>query len=503
MSHIEQAVFTSAETDRSLGYQVVGRSPGLREEDAQALAIWGPSHDSLLDLSPEAESYNFHPLPSGAFCVSRTTPAGWEYSGRGGHRVYTQCLIVQPELLARFANNPFALLRAALASGMLEVHEHVPSRLDPLQLSGRASPVDQSLLARLAANPGSQRMANLVQAALDLMQTDAGTARLAVAGSPSAAQLLAGLFNCLPVESRTAFSFCTGLKYSSRRPFRIQALSDDPAERRWVAHQPNVTMVELYHDSPIEPLPWEGWAQLINRVLASGRTTFLATQLSKRRFDLTPDDLAALGLQLLEDFEASALRHDHGDSDLTETTSDEVTSAESDLDRPFVDPVDMLADPTDLNTQPESLDTTNDTARPGGASPDYQQAHAAHQQFAKSTSSAIPSSGTGSSAKASSRVVAPSKNLGTASPQVLEKLELLDDLVYEALSGQTTALNRLEVLWPEIRSKLDDELLAESREQYLQYALSIWENCVNDSGVRAPARAVQALDVLCVLFDEV
>ncbi len=40
-------------------------------------------------------SINFHRLPSGAFCISRTTPSGLEYSGRGGCAIYTQCLIVR------------------------------------------------------------------------------------------------------------------------------------------------------------------------------------------------------------------------------------------------------------------------------------------------------------------------------------------------------------------------------------------------------------------------
>ena len=45
-------------------------------------------------------------------------------------------------------------------------------------------------------------------------------------------------------------------------------------------------------------------------------------------------------------------------------------------------------------------------------------------------------------------------------------------------------------------------MLAESREQYLRFALTIWESCVDDNNIRNPAKAVQALDVLCLLFEE-
>jgi len=449
MLDVEQAVFTSAETDRSAGYQVVAKSSGVAEADARELAVWGPSHDSMLESETEAVSLNFHPLPSGAFCISRTTPAGWEYSGRGGHRVYTHCLIVAPEILARFSNNPFSLMKAALVGGMFDVHAQVPARLEPVRLTGGAAPVDQNLLARLAANPGPQRIATLVQSALD---SDC----VAVSGTPSASELIAGLFSCLPPQCRTELSFSTGLKFSSRRPFRIVALTDDPAEQRWVAHQGNVTVLQLSPESPVTPVPVapvpiDGWARLIDRVLSAGRTSFLSTQLSKRRFQLTPEDLPALGLQLLEEFDASALRTDHADESSR---------------RPGPVPVD-----------PEGLQT----------------AHAAHRSFEKSVKAPTAE-------KTDS--LAPSKTLAPATPEALEKLEVLDDLVYEAIGGQISALERLGEFWPQVLAELGDDLVADSREQYLRYALSIWEDWTDPGSTRNPTRAVLALDVLCVLFDE-
>ncbi len=99
-------------------------------------------------------------------------------------------------------------------------------------------------------------------------------------------------------------------------------------------------------------------------------------------------------------------------------------------------------------------------------------------------------------------VETPSVCLHPDSPEVLEKLELLDDLVYDSISGRPGALGQLQNVWPAIRAELGDQLLAESREQYLRYALTIWENCVENDQIRNPTRAVQALDVLCLLFEE-
>jgi hypothetical protein len=83
---------------------------------------------------------------------------------------------------------------------------------------------------------------------------------------------------------------------------------------------------------------------------------------------------------------------------------------------------------------------------------------------------------------------------------VLAKLERLDDLVFDAISGNQASLDELVVFWPRVRSELGGPLLAESREQYLRYALMSWEKLAQSDGTRNPAIAMQSLEVLCVLF---
>jgi hypothetical protein len=433
--NVEQAIFTSAKTDRAVGYQVVARSPGAHDVDIRELSVWCPSHDSLLTECEDSVSFNFHPLPSGAYCVSRTLPAGWEYSGRGGVRVYTHCLIVPPDVLACFANNPFALLQAALETGAMEIRDPIPARLETLSISGSAPPVDQTLLICLGNRPGPKAMATLVQSAIN-------AACLAVAGEPSPCELIVGLINCLPPSHRLDFSFSTGLKFSGRRPFHLIAMSDDPGEQRWMAHKNNVTAIDLSAGKVLPSVSLDGWARFIERVMSSHKTSFLAGELSKRRTDLKPEDLPALGLQLLEELEAC------------------VFSA----------------------SEPVS---------------DFQLAHAAHRQFQKTQSQ---------TQAVHLAVEAPSASLHADSPEIspenLEKLELLDDLVYDSINGRPGAIEHLQALWPEVREEFGDELLAESREQYLRYALTIWEGCVDNDNIRNPIQAVQALDVLCLLFEE-
>ena len=281
-------------------------------------------------------------------------------------------------------------------------------------------------------------MAALVQAARQAVC-------LAMAGARRPAHWMAGLISCLPQECRLEFSFSTGLKFSPRRPFRIVALSGDPAERLWVDNYSNVTVLELDNGAAFEPTPIDGWAQLIERALSTGRIPFLAEQLSNRRFDLTLDDLPALGLQLLEELDALEFHGVLGPNEVPKHRS----------------------------------------AKLGP------RAHAAHRQFEKDYETVgATAAATGSTCH------------DPNSPRILELLEHLDDLVYEAIGGRAQAIQELQAAWPKVLGELGEDLLAESREQYLRYALSVWQECADAGSVRDPGRAIQALDVLSLLFGD-
>ena len=87
--------------------------------------------------------------------------------------------------------------------------------------------------------------------------------------------------------------------------------------------------------------------------------------------------------------------------------------------------------------------------------------HATHHRFEKS----------GPRPAAQAAMSTPSQILHPDSPQVREKLEALNDAVYEAMDGHETALERLTSLWPATLAELGPQLVAESREQYLAICL--------------------------------
>jgi hypothetical protein len=463
MRLVEQAVFTSIGNGVGPGYQVVACSPGVCQSDARELGVWGPTHDSVLDPSAEAASFNFHPLPSGSYCVSRTVSVASD--AESPPRADTHCLLVPAEVLVRFGNNPLAVIDAASNRGLWQVHHPPYPPLESLSLDGGAAAADLMLLERLAVDPGPDTVAALVQAARE-------TLCLAIAGEPNVASLLSGLFNCLPIECRVEFSFTTGLKFSPRRPFRIVAVPDDPAQRQWIASYPNVVVLDVATGQATHPTPLDGWSQLVHRALLGRQAAYLAAQVSRRRFRLTLGEVPALGLQLLEELDHLELG-DFACGSATMPTSQPREAGQ----------LSCKAD-TGSPAGPEGGETP--PAPVGGDSPVTRSAHVAHRRFAK-----------GAGAVWAANASPPPD---PSSPETLDRLEQLDDLVYEAINGQRGAMERLEAAWPKLAAELGEELLAVSREQYLRYALSVWDQCVGADGLREPARAVQAVDVLSLIF---
>jgi hypothetical protein len=291
---VQQAIFTSAKTVQGHGYQIVASSPGLAAQDAKALTTWCPSHDAMIESPRVTSSISFHSLPSGAFCIARTIEAGEEYSRRAGQRLHTHCLITPPDALQRFANNPFALLRAAVAQGALDVSDEIPHELPPLRLPGRAATVDRALLTWLAKEYGAEGAAQLLHTALSADM-------LGMAPGNQSDKVFAALLNCLPVECRTEITFSTGLKHSPRRPFRWIALDDDPAEHRQLARQFGLTVFERSSASTLHQssTPLHGWASYVQWCVGENKLSHWEDTLRQPHPGVSLQSLGVLGARCL------------------------------------------------------------------------------------------------------------------------------------------------------------------------------------------------------------
>jgi hypothetical protein len=397
-------------------------------------------------------------MASGRFCVSKTVAAGGEYSQRGGARIYTQYLLVAPAIFARFANNPFAVLRAAWAKGALAVHDVPPAKLNAFSLVGRSALVDEGLLGQLADCWGASRVGQLAAASMS------ESSKLLV-GAEKNETLLGGLINCFPLECRPELTFTTGLRYSPRRPYRFTTTEDDAANVRQAARLEGVTIVDL-RESPAEGAQLDGWAAYVARAIETDQLALFASTLQQPRPDLTMDQLDELGRKLLADLDASAavqgtsMHHEHA-----------------------------IGSP-----QPQRQ-------RSGGTyimRTDRPQPMGGHESPLAQSSAATPAT-----AKHCGPALALTSSQQThtvTDPATIELLEHLDDAVYDCIHGAPDIAETIGTLWQQLSEQLRPDVLAAAREQYMRYALTLWEACL-DSGIREPQRAMRALDVLMALFE--
>ncbi|MFI5457483.1 MAG: hypothetical protein ACHRXM_18730 [Isosphaerales bacterium] len=216
----EQAVFTSLVRRGRGGYHLVSRSRGVDETDAQTLARWAPSHGALIVDPNNRTSVNFHSMPSGRFALSRTCAGPPEYSGRGGHQLYTHCLIVDDAALASVGFHPFAIYRDAMALGSFLYQLNPKEVLEPVRLSQLHPRRDAGAWEDRAFELG------LPKPRLVLDRLLSGQP-LRVAYTGDRAALAECLIGMLPSQAVPRASFATSLVPSSVRPFALSLVGAD------------------------------------------------------------------------------------------------------------------------------------------------------------------------------------------------------------------------------------------------------------------------------------
>jgi hypothetical protein len=222
---VEQAIFTSTRAARVQGYHLAARSSGLDDDTARILTRWAPSHGALASSEPDATCLNFHPVGERWLAVSRTAYGGPEYSARGGLELFTRFLLVRPDQLAGYDNDPLAFARVATALGYMRFEPEFAEQPPPLDLPRDA------LFALTASLGGDGACANL-------SHTLAGDGRATVVGDADPVGSLANLLRHTSSQSRLQLSFTTGLKPSLHRPFRLHFLpAIDPVQRRQLISQ--------------------------------------------------------------------------------------------------------------------------------------------------------------------------------------------------------------------------------------------------------------------------
>jgi hypothetical protein len=198
--------------------------------------------------------------------------------------------------LARFANNPFRIMEALVASGRTTVLKSIPKQLQPVPLVGRASTVNTTNLEGLCCTIGADMLATLLNAALT-------TTELGVITDISPDRLFAGLLDLLPPPHRCAFSLTTGLKVSPRRPFRLTVLPAEAEEQRRAVRQLGLKVLDLTDQPPAKFAPDRGWPLLMHSLLEA-RQFATITSVANTLSETTEKNLDALAEQIRQDLDA-------------------------------------------------------------------------------------------------------------------------------------------------------------------------------------------------------
>ena len=92
----------------------------------------------------------------------------------------------------------------------------------------------------------------------------------------------------------------------------------------------------------------------------------------------------------------------------------------------------------------------------------------------------------------------PSYLLNSESEYVRAMLEDLDDVIFSAIRGDAKALGRAQTLWPEVVDAIGWELVEESREQYLRFAIDVTKRFESDTS-RRHEHALAAIEIISLL----
>ena len=83
-------------------------------------------------------------------------------------------------------------------------------------------------------------------------------------------------------------------------------------------------------------------------------------------------------------------------------------------------------------------------------------------------------------------------------PDLLAKLECLDDLIFEAIEGDPVALETAIDVWRRSLEELGPDVLEESRSQYLRRAQSVW-NELRHQPNHPPHKVFAAIEIISLL----
>ena len=86
----------------------------------------------------------------------------------------------------------------------------------------------------------------------------------------------------------------------------------------------------------------------------------------------------------------------------------------------------------------------------------------------------------------------------SADPDVVARLEWLDDLIFAAINGDAASLQAAGEAWNNTVQELGRDTLEESRRHYLRHAQSVWHRLRNTPN-HPPHKVFAAIEIISLL----
>lgn len=85
-------------------------------------------------------------------------------------------------------------------------------------------------------------------------------------------------------------------------------------------------------------------------------------------------------------------------------------------------------------------------------------------------------------------------------PDVIARLEALDDLIFAAIDGDPGALQESSDAWQRAVAELGSETIEETRRQYLRHAQGVWES-LRRQKAQPPHKIFAAIEIIGLLVN--
>ncbi len=258
----DQAIFTCIRSALGQGYRIVAATNGLHHTESAEIASRSPSGDGLCDDTPAAFGIAFAPLSTGRYAVLHSTYAGKEPTGRGGLRAYTRAFVLDADALRRFHNNPFDVLRAAEAAGLLQADLTPARTLQPARLV-TGTRTTRACFATALSRVGHAWITHCVEK----LVSDETVIVHTTGDLPAVAE---AVLLSVPGILRPAIPLSAGVRFSIGRLGRLTVLTGEPARTLQAVRGRSLAFADTTRTPPHPP--GHPWALAVERFLTSERT---------------------------------------------------------------------------------------------------------------------------------------------------------------------------------------------------------------------------------------